>query len=235
MMEHMEERHAAGPSGESRDSGRAVQILATEHWGLLAARSIGWNETFARAGLYLTVLSASVVALALVAQATEFDDRFALFALVLLPVVFFIGVATTVRVAQSGAEDLRWVTGMNLIRHAYLEMEPSLAPYLVASAHDDERGYLVTVGAAPGARMQPWYLLVTVPGMLVVVNSVVGGVIIGVVAYAFGGTTGATVAVGCVSFLAVLGVQFLVGARFVTNRRSSYTPRFPTPNGIERR
>ena len=205
-----------------------MQILATEHWSLLATRAIGWNESFARAGLYLTVLSASVVALALVAQATEFDDRFALFALVMLPVVFFIGVATTVRVAQSSAEDLQWVTGMNRIRHAYLEMEPSLAPYFVTSAHDDEAGFLTTVGAPHNARMQAGYLLVTTPGMLAVVNSVVGGVFVAVVIHAFGSSTGWAVAVGAAGFVVVLSVQFLVGARAALHRRAAHPPLFPS-------
>jgi hypothetical protein len=46
-----------------------LQILATEHWSLLATRSLVYNEVFSRAGIYLTVLSASVVSLALVARA----------------------------------------------------------------------------------------------------------------------------------------------------------------------
>jgi hypothetical protein len=46
-----------------------MQILATGHWGLLATRSMIWNEIFMRAGMFLTTLSASIVALALVAQA----------------------------------------------------------------------------------------------------------------------------------------------------------------------
>jgi len=45
-----------------------VQILATEHWSLLATRSMTWSEIFSRAGIFLTVVSASVVALALVAR-----------------------------------------------------------------------------------------------------------------------------------------------------------------------
>ena len=71
-----------------------VQLLATEHWSLLATRSLSWNESFARAGMFLTLLSGAIVALALVAQATSFGDAFVLFAVMILPVVLFIGVAT---------------------------------------------------------------------------------------------------------------------------------------------
>jgi len=58
-----------------------AQILATEHWSLLATRSMTWNEMFSRAAMFLTVLSAAVVALALVAQATGFGPGFRSFAL----------------------------------------------------------------------------------------------------------------------------------------------------------
>src|SRR5712691_2271146 len=64
-----------------------AQILATEHWSLLATRSMTWNEVFSRASMFVTVLSAAVVALALVAQATAFGPNFRLFALLMLPIV----------------------------------------------------------------------------------------------------------------------------------------------------
>jgi hypothetical protein len=44
------------------------QFLATEHWSLLATRSMTWNEILSRTGTYLTVLSATVIALSLVAN-----------------------------------------------------------------------------------------------------------------------------------------------------------------------
>jgi hypothetical protein len=69
-----------------------MQILTTEHWSLLATRSMIWNEIFTRASMFLTTLSASIVALALVAQATEFDETFRTLALLILPVVLFLGV-----------------------------------------------------------------------------------------------------------------------------------------------
>src|SRR5665648_287724 len=46
-----------------------VQILATEHWSLLATRSMTWNEPFARASMFITVISAAIVVLELVVQA----------------------------------------------------------------------------------------------------------------------------------------------------------------------
>ena len=48
----------------SIDDPRTIQLLATEHWSLLGARSLAYNEAFVRAGMFLTFLSTSFVALA---------------------------------------------------------------------------------------------------------------------------------------------------------------------------
>ncbi|HEX2350966.1 MAG TPA: hypothetical protein VHI51_21220, partial [Ktedonobacterales bacterium] len=93
-----------------------AQILATEHWSLLATRSMTWNEVFSRASMFITVLSAAVVALALVAQATAFGPGFRLFALLVLPIVLLVGVATVIRLAEDNAEDFGLVIGMNRLR-----------------------------------------------------------------------------------------------------------------------
>jgi hypothetical protein len=46
--------------------------LAIEDWRLLATRTISWNEIFSRASMFVIVLSAAGVALALVAQVAGF-------------------------------------------------------------------------------------------------------------------------------------------------------------------
>lgn len=40
---------------------RAIQILSTEHWSLLSARSLAYNEAFTRGGMFLAFLSMSFV------------------------------------------------------------------------------------------------------------------------------------------------------------------------------
>jgi hypothetical protein len=77
--------HTGAPSVGSGP--HALQILTTEHWSLLSARSLGYTEAMSRASIFVAALSGAVVALALVAQATDFGDGFVAFALVLLPVV----------------------------------------------------------------------------------------------------------------------------------------------------
>ena len=88
-----------------------LQILATEHWSLLATRNIAYTAVFSRASILLTVVSAAVVALALAAQATEFGDAFYVFALLVLPVALFIGVATYIRLIDARIEDFWLVSG----------------------------------------------------------------------------------------------------------------------------
>jgi len=113
------------------------QILATEHWSLLATRSMTWNEIFSRTSMFITVLSAAIVSLALVAQATAFGPNFRLFALLVLPVVLLVGLATILRLSDANVDDLGLVLGMDRLRHAYLEVVPELEPYFVTRHNDD--------------------------------------------------------------------------------------------------
>ena len=126
------------PAGTGLDDPRALQILATEHWSLLSSRSLIWNESFARAGLFLSLLSASVVALSLIG--TDSPD-FLSFALVLLPVTLFVGVATFFRLDDANREEALWMAAMNRIRHAYVTMVPAIAERLVSGYTDDPHGH----------------------------------------------------------------------------------------------
>ena len=119
---------ADGRKSAADPASMRLQILSTEHWSLLASRSLAWSESFSRAGMFLATLSGAIVALALVAQATDFGDGFLLTAMVILPVVLFVGTATVVRLGDSNYHDAICVIGMNRIRHAYLELAPSWSP-----------------------------------------------------------------------------------------------------------
>jgi hypothetical protein len=160
-----------------------VQILSTEHWSLLATRSQTWSESFARAQMFLSVLSASVIALALVAQTSLFGAGFTAFALVLLPVVLFLGLATYVRLVSINHDEHRWVRGMNRIRAGYLELAPELERYFVTSHHDDERGILATAGWKSGPTL---FGYVTTPAVVGVIDAVLAGVITFIGASALG-------------------------------------------------
>jgi hypothetical protein len=117
-----------------------AQLLATEHWSLLATRSTTQSEVLSRITTFLMLVSASIVSLALIGQATRFDRRFITFALVLLGMVLMIGALTQMRLGNAAIEDLAHVIGMNRLRAAYVELDSGIERYLVTSAHDDDPG-----------------------------------------------------------------------------------------------
>ncbi len=204
-----------------------VQILATEHWSLLATRQLAWTEAFSRAGLFLTVLSAAVVALALVAQ-TGSDRDFTVFAVVLLPVVLLLGVATFFRLGAINQEDSRLVVGMNRLRRGYLDIAPDLEPYFVTGAHDDAAGLARTVGLdGTFTRAMPLQVLVSTPVVIGVLDAVIAGVLTGVAAQGAGLSTGPAVGAGVLGALVLLGLLVLLPARQMRTWSRTYRPRFP--------
>jgi len=205
----------------------ALQILTTEHWSLLSSRSLGYTEAMGRASMFIAALSGTVVALALVAQATDFGRGFDAFALVLLPVVYFLGVVTIVRLGQVNREDATWVQGMNRIRHAYLELAPELAPFFITSAHDDEPGIMLSSMGHPN-RPKPLQGLVAVPGVVAVLDSVVAGATAGVAMLASGADTAAVLIVGAIVFGCSLAGFAALGMRAIEAGRRSLTIRFPS-------
>jgi hypothetical protein len=154
-----------------------VQMLATEHWSLLATRSLSWNEAFARAGMFLSLLTGSVVALALVAQATAFGEGFVLFALLTLPVVLFVGLATYVRLLEINNEDYVWVRGMNRLRGAYLDMDPAIAPYFITGTSESAADIFKTFGSDDSLDTGRFHGFVTTPSTIAFVNAMLAAVL----------------------------------------------------------
>jgi hypothetical protein len=219
-----------GPPQTGEPSPHALQILTTEHWSLLAARSLGYTESMSRTQIFVAALTGSVVALALVAQATDFGSGFVAFALVLLPVVYFLGVATIARLAQVAFEDARWVQGMNRIRNAYLDLAPELEPYFVTSRYDDDRGILLT-SVAMRERPPAMHSFVTIPGVVAVVNSVVAGAIAGIAALALDLGTAVALAAGGVLFVFSIGAFGIWAERTISRYTAELNPIFPSPPG----
>ena len=212
---------------------RALTILTTEHWSLLSARSLAYNEAFARTGMFLTFLSASLVAMALVAQGMGFDRDFLLFVAVILGFDLFIGLATLGRLSSASNEDLRTIAGMNRIRHAYLEVVPGLDPYFMTSQYDDILGVLSTYGESTGEHPS-FFLgflhgLTTTDGMVSTITTVVAGILGGIVAFLVGAAPSLAIGVGLVSFAALFLVLTRAGWRNFARFGAQLEPRFPTP------
>jgi len=201
-----------------------VQILATEHWSLLATRSITYSAIFSRTNIFLTVMSAAVVGLALVGQATDFGDRFYAFALLVLPVTLFIGVATYIRIVDARLEDFWLVYGMNRLRHAYLEIAPELEPYFVTGHHDDPQGLYETYG--PHTEMRFYRLLASTSMLVGVLDAALAGVIAGLLAATVGAGPALSIVIGAVVTAMSVVLLARTSRRFIDHGRRSLRSRF---------
>jgi len=207
-----------------------LQILATEHWGLLATRSMLWNEIFTRTGMFLTTVSGAVVALALIAQATGFDARFRVFALLILPVVLLLGIATLIRLGDAMQEEFMAVVGMNRLRNAYLRHAPDLAPHFVMPHHDD-LGTLLQ-GVANGPRAGPSRMLSGTPVMVAIIDSVLAGVLTAVIIGTWVERLWVYATICALAGLATaLVLAGIIPRRQIGFLRREYQPRFPAVAG----
>ena len=189
--------------------GPAATFATTEHFNLQTARAITVSEANGRASIYLAALSSNLIALAFIGQMSRLGVAFYVFALILLPVLAFVGVVTFLRLVQSSLEDIAYAHRIGLLRNFYLRLSPELEPYIVVV-----RG---TRSAAPTA----WQLTLTTAGMVAVVNSVVVGACAGLVLEAAGvHSLAISVAVG-----ALIGAgAFSVHERHHRRARDAYSP-----------
>jgi hypothetical protein len=142
--------------------GPAATFATTEHFNLQSARSLTVSEANGRAGMYLAVLSSNLIALAFIAQVSGLGGAFHAFALILLPVLAFVGVVTFRRLVQSSIEDMAYAHRIGLLRDFYLRLSPELEPYIV-----------VVRGTRSEEPVSAGQLTLTTAGMVAVVNSVV--------------------------------------------------------------
>ncbi len=220
------------PSGRDPMASTRLQILATEHWSLLATRALTYTESLGRVNMFLGILSGAVISLALVAQADHFGTSFIAVAIFMLTVVFFVGVATVRRLNMLNRDDYKWVVGMNRLRHAYLEMHPELEPNFITSPYDDLPGAMRTLGldaVSASSLGTVFHGLVTLPGMLSVIVASVGAAIAGLAAIGFGAPAYVVLLAGALAFAAVLGMMIRSGKRSFRGFGPSADARFPTP------
>jgi hypothetical protein len=154
-----------------------ITAITTEYWALQAARSGTVFESAGRLTGYLATLSSFVVALAFIGQVSKLGRPFYLFASLLLPILFYVGVITYGRVLQNGLEDLLVTRGMARMRRALVELAPEARPYFVLSLNDDVAGHMRSMAVDPSGRQ----LMFTSASFVAVLNSVVAGVFLGLI------------------------------------------------------
>ncbi len=217
----------SSPAPELSPSVRA-QILATEHWSLLASRSTTQGEVLTRISMFLTFTSASLLSVALVGNATQFSDAFRAFALTILCIDLVVGLLTHIRVMSVGMEDLMYVLAMNRLRAAYLDLDPGVRPYLMAGHHDDE----------PGAKRTYYFLggrtdFSQVAGSSMVfmgfVNSALLALLLGSAMLTVGLPAIAAVPLAVVAALAFFGTSLVRGHRRYLDVWKNNPPVSPTP------
>lgn len=215
------------PETVSATLGVRAQLLAAEHWSLLATRSTAQSEVLSRIATFLMLVSSSIVGLALIGQVTRFDKRFIAFALVLLGMLAVIGTLTQIRVGNASLEDLACVIGMNRLRAAYVELDQHIERYLVTSAHDDDKSVWQTYNPLMGPH-QTRNVLASGATFITFVTSGLAAAFAALVAVALNAPVAIT---GVVA--AACGLAFLTGAMLLAWRRYSGIRRsilFPSPD-----
>jgi hypothetical protein len=212
----------------SLDDQRALQILSTEHWSLLTSRSLAYNEAFTRGGMFLTFLSMSFVALALLAQGMSFGDQFTSIAAVVLAFDFVIGLTTYGRILGANEDDLRAVHGMARIRHGYTQIAPVTAPYFTSATNDDVESVLGTYGSDTASGVGTlWYAMTTSGGMIGLIVSMVGGVLAGVLSVILGASGAAPVWIGIGGAVVVVVAITMLTFGAVPRYQEGLPVRFP--------
>jgi hypothetical protein len=216
-------------SGSSRpiDDPRALQILSTEHWSLLTARSLVYNEAFARAGMFLAFLSATLLVLGLISTATGFSGGFLMVAAFVLSLDLFVGLATLGRIMNASTEDLRYLQGMNRLRHAYFEIVPGLEPYFITNGYDDFESVMTFYGPPTnkgGTLGDLAHGLTTAPGMISVICTAVAGALAAVVALLLTHD----VNIGVLAGLGGFGLGFIVLSVVLFRQALGFSASMPT-------
>jgi hypothetical protein len=210
----MSPEHAKG-----LDDPRAVDILTTEHWSLLSARNLGYQEILGRATVFVATLSATLVALALLAQATGFGRGSLWCALLLFTVDLFLGAATFVRCVAINFEDARWIAGIDLLRKAYLQIVPELEPYFV-TAHDPRADRQSLAHGSPQTAANLARSLTTTSGVVATLNSVLAGSLAADIGALADGTVRLNVTLGVVVSL----ISAVVHVRYAASYRRRHSP-----------
>src|SRR3954469_17532094 len=129
----------------------AVAFATTEHFNLQTARAVTVSEANGRASIYIAALSSSLIALAFIGQVSHLGSAFYAFALIVLPVLAFMGVVTFQRLRQSSLEDMAYAERIGRLRGFYVAVVPELAPYVLVARGTPARSPMGGRGPGPSA------------------------------------------------------------------------------------
>jgi hypothetical protein len=173
------------------------------------------------------------VALGFVSQASGYTQEFLVLATVLLGFDLFIGLATLGRITAASGEEIRALQGMNRLRHAYLEMVPSLDAYFSTSPYDDLPNVVSVYGGTPD--LSPSLIgniapgLTTTPGMIGTITAAVGGAFAAALALLLGASTTIGIVAGLATFLILTLIISILAYRQFLAVEQTLDIRFPPP------
>ena len=203
-----------------------AQLLATEHWSLLATRGMTWSEVMGRITVHLTISSAALVVLALVTQATGFGVAFHVLSIGLTSAVLALG---TLRGSSSQRQQRR---RRNHRGHesATRRLRPDGPRHRRVPRDEPPRrsaGLMATY--TMGMRRSTISHVIGSTSMFInIVNAVVAGTLGALIADAAAGNPVATALAGAVAGVAYLAIVFDVARRSFAH--PPLEARFPTPD-----
>ena len=198
-----------------------LTILTTEHFTLQSARQLCLQDMQNRSTIFLTAVSASLVAISVFGSATQFRGGFVNFVLALLFSLWVLGMLTWTRVVQAAVEDVIISFGIARIRHRYTEIAPDVRELFVRSIHDDYAGIDHEMGTTQTwwQKYMPTYIAV----------SFVTGVLAGsMVAFSLNEIANATVVVQMLGAIAAFAINVSI-FRSLSQRLWSNVYRFFPP------
>jgi hypothetical protein len=163
---------------EQSERAALLSAMTTEHFVLQTANNSTYLEASSRSTLYVMVLSSALVATGFVAGSTEVLVPFAA---IVLPAVFVLGLFTVARLIESTLESMQCLTGIARIRAYYRTLGPE-----AARQFSSERGRWPEV-VPPELRLSRTLAFFgTTASMIAVINNVVAGVGVALLARSLG-------------------------------------------------
>ena len=203
-----------------------LTALTTEHFTLQGARAQTASESASRASLFVFSVSSTLVALGFLGGDGGSDRTFEVFALVVLPTLYLLGVFTHVRVVECAAEDYRYGMAINRIRHYYKEIAGAEARLFLLSGHDDGRGVFGNA-AVPSEGRSQFFSFASVVALIdsVIAGSTVALALSVVLEAPLGVAAGVGGAVGLLSLVLLVRLA----GRLLARRAGGTAAIFPTP------
>lgn len=135
---------------EGPPSDKVLSALTAEYFALHGARSSTISDSAGRAALFLGAVSTTLIAIAFIGQISALGTVFFLFALTILPTMFFLGLVTYVRALQSAVEDAIFAWAAQRIRTVFASIEPQWQRCFALTEGDPRYG--VDSGSRPHSR-----------------------------------------------------------------------------------